>query len=577
MSFPAPTMLLGDVTKKSSCSDCLLYESLPSDLSLDISQSHGLGHAGEIQGEVLAPGTFESSTTALLGTAINRLFSGLGNIRGHATMIDILPDDVLLDILSYTCAYNKWVTLVHVCRRWRQLVFSFPYCLRIQLLCTPGTPVRMHLSCWPVLPIILEYDSLTRSDEDHLIAALEHSSRVCKLSLTVKNSQVAKLVTVMQEPYPALEYLGLTFSSRRTAPALPGRFLGGSVPHLRVLEFEAVPFPALPALLASANDLEELRLDDIPKSGYISPEAMVAALASLTHLEVLHIGFKSPKSHPDKISLPPVTRTVLPALMIFEFEGASDYLEDLVARIDCPKLRWIKIWYLHRRISFRADQLLEFIDRSENDWVRQFRWIDIIFYSIGGIRFEAAHIRHSVSTSVTFQGTNWGVAHLIQMFRQFTAKLSQVRHLSIDYDGPGTGMGQNEWEQVFRPFTAVKTLHVVRDRSDHDPPSVEDVPADMATGTDHEMLPALGLFFLETHPAYEMFSAFFENFVATRQRSSCPVTFVTCKREFEEKFRSYLGEDDKDIFRFEKIYPSGYTEEEREAILQKIGQFQEET
>ena len=480
--------------------------------------------------------------------------SGLGKIHEHAAMIDILPDDVLLDILFYTsAAYNQWVILVHVCQRWRQLVFSSPHRLQIQLLCTPGTPVKTHLSCWPVLPIILEYyDTLTRSDEDHVIAALEHSSRVCKLFLTVKNSQVEKLVKVMQEPYPALEYLSLSFNSRHTAPVLPGRFLGGSVPRLRTLDFYAVPFPALPALLASANDLGELRLYNIPKSGYISPEAMVAALASLTHLKVLHIGFKSQNSHPDQHSLPPVTRTVLPALFNFEFQGASDYLEDLVARIDCPKLKWIKISYLHRHINFRTVQLLEFIDRSQNDWVRQFR-LYILFDSMGDIRFEAAHIRDVISTSVTFQGTNWVVSHLIQMLRQFSAKLSQVRHLFIDYEGPGAGMSQNEWEQVFRPFTAVQTLHVIRGQSYHDPP-VEDVPADMATGADPEMLPALSLLFLETHPRYKIFSAFFENFVATRQRSSCPVTFVTCQREFEEKFRSYLAEDDEGSFQLEKIY-----------------------
>ena len=40
--------------------------------------------------------------------------------------------------------------------------------------------------------------------------------------------------------------------------------------------------------------------------------------------------------------LHPVIRTVLPALASFEVRGDSDYLEDLVARIDCPRLKSIR-------------------------------------------------------------------------------------------------------------------------------------------------------------------------------------------------------------------------------------------
>jgi hypothetical protein len=95
-------------------------------------------------------------------------------------------------------------------------------------------------------------------------------------------------------------------------------------------------------------------------------------LATSTNLQSLHIGFQSTISHPDTICLPSVTWAVLPTLITFDFEGVSNYFEDLVARIDCPELRWIKIWYLRRHVGFRVAQLFEFINRLEDAGLRSF-------------------------------------------------------------------------------------------------------------------------------------------------------------------------------------------------------------
>lgn len=82
------------------------------------------------------------------------------------------------------------------------------------------------------------------------------------------------------------------------ASVLPGRFLGGSALCVQELELVTVPFPALPALLASASDLPEFRLYDIHKTGYILSEAIVAGVAALTSLWFFHIGFKAKIFHP---------------------------------------------------------------------------------------------------------------------------------------------------------------------------------------------------------------------------------------------------------------------------------------
>ncbi len=289
---------------------------------------------------------------------------GPGKSHGYATTIDILPDDIFLDIfdswrhneLDDELPYRpwKWDRLVHVCKRWRQIIFTSPCRLRLRLRCTHGTPVRSHLSCWPAFPIVIDYNilgkSLDPSDEGNLIGTLEHSNRVCVLDLYVTTKQLVKLATVMQQSYPALKHLTLKLDL--DAPVPPGGFLDGSAPCLQKLSLGAIPFPALPTLLLSASDLVELNLYHISKTSYISPEAMAVGLAALASLESLFIGFRPTRSLPDQISLPPMTRTVLPALTSFGFQGVSDYLEDLVARIDCPQINRIDIRYLRGRVGF---------------------------------------------------------------------------------------------------------------------------------------------------------------------------------------------------------------------------------
>ncbi len=208
----------------------------------------------------------------------------------------MLSDDILLDIFD-SCRFEEledelpsrpweWDRLVHVCRQWRQIIFASPHRLRLRLRCTYGTPVRSHLSCWPAFPIVVDYNifgkSFAPNDEANLIAALEHSNRICVLNLDVTTMQLVKLVTVMQQSYPALTHLML--KSYLDAPVLPAGFLCGSAPCLQKLWLDAIPFPALPTLLLSASHLVELYLHNVPKTGYIPPQALVVGLAALTSL-----------------------------------------------------------------------------------------------------------------------------------------------------------------------------------------------------------------------------------------------------------------------------------------------------
>ena len=202
--------------------------------------------------------------------------------------------------------------------------------------------------------------------EDDAIAVLKHSDRVRYVELHVTRPQWWKVVASMQGPFPALTRLQL--SGCADALLLPIGFLGGSAPCLQQIVLHGIPFPKLPSLLLSARDLVSLQIDFIPRTGYIPPKVMVASLALLTRLEDLSIGFFRPQMYlPNlRITYPETPRrAILPALTRFLFAGRSEYLDNLVAEVDAPRLYNVRVEVI--RLDFRpVPQLFLFISHTEN-------------------------------------------------------------------------------------------------------------------------------------------------------------------------------------------------------------------
>ena len=290
-----------------------------------------------------------------------------------------LPDDVVLAIFSFylDSFYNGdlWRTLVHVCQRWRYLVFAFPGHLNLRLECTIETPTREMLGIWPALPIdITDFsDSMEGVMEgvDNIIAALEQRDRVCRITLvSIPGSKMHTLLPSMLGPFPALQGIHFAPSYRDDSAmvVVPKSFLGGSAPQLQWLVFHNISFPALPTLLYSTTNLEELQLTGIPRSGYISPEAMVNCLSAMPRLSTLRFQFDSPESFPngERRHHPPLTRSTLPALRKLFFEGIYKYFEDFAARIDTPVILTLDvIFFPSHKPFYDFSQLSQFIGRIE--------------------------------------------------------------------------------------------------------------------------------------------------------------------------------------------------------------------
>ena len=259
---------------------------------------------------------------------------------------------------------NRWFMCVD---DGEPLFFSSPRRLNLRLFCTPKTPARDKLDIWPTLPLLIGGLMTLTSGTDNIIAALEQSDRVCQVTLrALVDWQLEKVLAAMQVSFPELTDLQL-FSNSNVLPVIPipDSFLGGSAPRLRHLELSGIPFLGLPKLLLSAAHLVYLRLTSIPRSGYISPEAIVALISMLSSLETLILEFRSPQSRPhwEIRRSPSSKRSVIPALKFFLFKGVIEYLEDLVTFIDAPKLNILSITFFNQ-IDFDTPRLAQFINRT---------------------------------------------------------------------------------------------------------------------------------------------------------------------------------------------------------------------
>ena len=220
---------------------------------------------------------------------------------------------------------------------------------------------------------------------DNMTAALEHNDRVCQIRLSCHSPSRIRCVAesaAMQKPFPELMELDIN-SDWHDVLTLPDSLLGGTAPRLQSLELTNISFPGLPKPLVSATHLVKLDLSYIPRSGsgYMSPEAMATSLSTLISLKYLRIHFEYPSPAPESRRPPLLTGSILPILTTKEFEGASGYLEEIMARINVPRLNKMLIT-LDDQSIFDTPQLSQFISRIPTLKALEMGYIVLEFGSI---------------------------------------------------------------------------------------------------------------------------------------------------------------------------------------------------
>ena len=461
----------------------------------------------------------------------------------------MLPDDVLLAIF-YFCAdedseqdtkndIEAWQSLVHVSQRWRSVVFGSPCHLNLRLVCTEKTHVRDTLCIWPPLSLVIQSEASLTKDVDNIIAVFELRDRVDRIELfEVNSSPLEMILAAMQKPFPELLFMRLE-SDDKTVPVLPDSLLGGSAPRLGYLWLDGIPFPGLPKLLLSSTHLYNLILLDIPHSGYISPEAIVTALSSLTDLESLALEFQSPLSHPGRASRrpPPPTRTVLPVLVYFSFKGVYEYLDDLVARIDAPQVNLYITFF--NDIVFDAPQLIQFIGRTPS--LESLKNAHVVFGD-GHVTVKSSQtsdygIYGSLTIKISCRELDWQVSSLEQVYTSCLPPLSALEDLLIyktrDWLPDRQDNTENMlWLELLHQFTAVKHLYLSKEFAPRIVPALQELVGARTT----EVLPALQNIFLEELQSSGPIQEGIGRFVGARRLSGHPMTVSLWEREPESDY-----------------------------------------
>jgi hypothetical protein len=376
--------------------------------------------------------------------------------------------------------------------------------------------VKKLLDIWPPLPIFIYTENSWKSPLPgvaNLLAALEQQNRVCGIWIYGVSNLLLK-ESVAMKPFPSLTSLVL-WSNEVTV--LPDSFLGGSAPRLRTIWLLGIPFPGLGKLLLSTTDLVRLTLHSIPYSGYISPEAMVASLSTLTRLEELDLQFRSPQSRADRENRhpPPLTRIILPALTKLWFKGNSEYLEDIISGIDAPLLDTMVITFFNQ-LLFETPQLRHFISRTGifgvPDCARMFF----------GRSYVTVEPFRTLSLRISCKPSDWQLSSLSQLHNSALSPLLSTLEILEIYNPREyweDDMENVQWLELLRLFPSVKDLVLSEKSFRLVAPALNELDGESVT----EVLPALQNIVTQGPQSSEPDNEAIGKFISTRQLLGSPV------------------------------------------------------
>lgn len=428
-----------------------------------------------------------------------------------------------------------WFTLVHVCRRWRLLVFESASHLRLSLVCARGTPVADMLAHSPPLPLIIDHldqhNDITAADEHGITLALQHRDRVRRIRLMKSVPILQKLIIALDGEFPILEYLSIIHQRYRRPSiehnmrlTLPETF---RAPHLRHLVLMSFAIPIGSPLLTTMGNVVTLSLNSIPPSAYFHPNALLQRLSLMPQLEILGILFNSHFPSRDierQLSRTPIiSRAVLPNLRWFGFQGASAYLEALLPRVTMPLIERLQVSFFNQ-LTYPIPHLQQFMGTTENLRLNTatltflLDHLTVVAYPHKGARM------FTLVMAIGGRHLDWQVVSTAQVLQTLKTVFSAVEHLTLEYKRHLISLewkneaDRAQWRELLGAFDNVKTLLVDAELVEQISHSLR--PGDGESPTD--LLPELQEL---SYPARSPEKAF-TPFVDARQKADRPVTVI---------------------------------------------------
>jgi hypothetical protein len=448
---------------------------------------------------------------------------------------------------------------VHVCQRWRYLIFESPTRLNLQLSFSEISPVVELLDVWPPFPFVIGFCLDSPDDHGHsidkLFAALEHHDRVREIHITSPMGFLWEEIAMAieeSEPFPELRSLMLDSDDSRIP--LPATFLNVYAPRLQDLALHSISFPSLPRFLSSTSDLTSLHLYDIPDSGYIPPETMARCLSALPKLESLSMAFEPSRPHfarphpqQNNPPVPPPIRSVLPALTFLGISAVTGYLEVLAARIDTPVLNRFQITFFYQpdddilfrlfpenELAFDIPQTarffghLEWFGPSRATLTLTFHMPSSTSFLLSSCEISYSASPHSGSWNIHCSRLDRQVIAVTQICSQISPFFSSVQSLIIEYGENGEkkwsfrdedDMDPTLWLQLFHSFPSIQCLTIPGKLE----PSIAAALQGLTRESAAEVFPSLHNLSIIGKTSDEAAQQGIESFIIARQQSSHPI------------------------------------------------------
>ena len=394
--------------------------------------------------------------------------------------IDRLPHEVLLEIFdSYRqnvigADYhwrNKyaWFNLVHVCRRWREVVFASSSRLDLNIIVEPKKPGHIKTILSGRLPILIDYSDLdpgadiTASALWRMRAALRHRDRVREISLYGWDAIFRKFIKATNYHFPALESLDLRFPYG-SEPDIPATFLRGSDlsdPPLQRLRLYGASLASVSGLLLSAKALTNLTLDVRSDSSSMDSSQRSFLLASLQGMQCLRnlyleTGIRD--NHPEDHSQYSTPKDIIPLskLTYFHYAGSTIFLNDLMSGLSAPSLQDASFLF----VRFPSPFL--YLSRIIDDVKEEFRSVSVTFGIEDFHLRSSTHLRKTDHFKPSFRFYVFCPPSSIIDNRTPSTKLTMVEELDLTF----YRSDRTRWEHAFslreylRHFRSVRVLRV---------------------------------------------------------------------------------------------------------------------
>ena len=226
---------------------------------------------------------------------------------------------------------------------------------------------------------------------------------------------------------------------------------------------------------------------------------------------------------------------------MMEFRGVSEYLENLVARLNTPRLAETIIVFFNQ-LLFNTPQLGQFFSHLEK--FRGLNRANLIFKNWGVVvnlpmSTSTVNEEPGLQLAIRCEELDWQLSSIVQVCASSSPTLSASEHLSIQqyiwtYEQPqppaNIMIESTQWLEFFHPFSVVKNLYLSKELMLSVMDALKGLHGERAT----EVLPALQDIFLEglnSAEPVEPIQEAIRPFIAARQLFGHPVAVHDWKRE----------------------------------------------